>query len=142
MPLRTQASATPTSVFTSSEDSAKRRPRFASANRLCAPAPSHREAKTLRISAMGMVVADRSRRIIVFRDDGIRDRLCDPRPRSVGRSAPPAGAARAGGDEAARHTLETLAGKTAKLAADGDEGAKTIVDQMKRQGIALSPPQQ
>jgi hypothetical protein len=41
-----------------------------------------------------------------------------------------------------RHTLETLAGKTAKLAADGDEGAKTIVDQMKRQGIALSPPKQ
>jgi hypothetical protein len=41
-----------------------------------------------------------------------------------------------------RHTLEVLAGKTAQLAADGDEGARTIVDQMKREGIALSPPKQ
>src|SRR5262249_40633345 len=38
--------------------------------------------------------------------DGIRDRLCDPRPRGVGRSAPPAGAARAGSDEAAPYTRD------------------------------------
>ncbi len=50
MPSRTHASATPNSVFTSREANAKRRPRLASANRLCAPAPSHSEAKTLRIS--------------------------------------------------------------------------------------------
>jgi hypothetical protein len=50
MPSRTQASATPTSVFTSTDATAKRRPRLVSANRLCAPAPSHSEAKTLRIS--------------------------------------------------------------------------------------------
>jgi hypothetical protein len=36
-----------------------------------------------------------------------------------------------------RQQLETLAGKTAQLAADGDEGAKAVVDQMKRQGITL-----
>jgi hypothetical protein len=41
-----------------------------------------------------------------------------------------------------RQQLETLAGKTAQLAADGDESAKTVVDQMKRQGIALTPPKQ
>jgi hypothetical protein len=41
-----------------------------------------------------------------------------------------------------RQQLETLASKTAKLAADGDEGAKTVVEQMKRQGIALTPPKQ
>jgi hypothetical protein len=41
-----------------------------------------------------------------------------------------------------RQKLETLAGKTAQLAADGDEGAKSVVDQMKRQGITLSPPKQ
>ena len=41
-----------------------------------------------------------------------------------------------------RQQLETLASKTAQLAADGDEGAKTVVDQMKRQGVALSPPKQ
>jgi hypothetical protein len=39
-----------------------------------------------------------------------------------------------------RQQLETLAGKTAQLAADGDEGAKSVVDQMKRQGIALTAP--
>ena len=33
-----------------------------------------------------------------------------------------------------RQQLETLAGKTAQLAADGDEAAKTVLDQMKRQG--------
>ena len=41
-----------------------------------------------------------------------------------------------------RQKLETLAGKTAQLAADGDEGAKAVVDQMKRQGITLSAPKQ
>jgi hypothetical protein len=41
-----------------------------------------------------------------------------------------------------RQQLETLAGKTAQLAADGDEGAKAVVEQMKRQGIALTPPKQ
>jgi len=41
-----------------------------------------------------------------------------------------------------RQKLEMLAGKTAQLAADGDEGAKAIVEQMKRQGITLSPPKQ
>jgi hypothetical protein len=41
-----------------------------------------------------------------------------------------------------RQKLETLAGKTAQLAADGDEGAKSIVDQMKRQGITLSAAKQ
>jgi F0F1-type ATP synthase membrane subunit b/b' len=41
-----------------------------------------------------------------------------------------------------RQKLEVLAGKTAQLAADGDENAKSIVDQMKRQGITLSPPKQ
>jgi hypothetical protein len=41
-----------------------------------------------------------------------------------------------------RQTLEGLAGKTAQLAADGDEGAKAVVDQMKRQGITLSAPKQ
>jgi hypothetical protein len=50
MPSRTQASATPTYVFTSRDARAKRRPRLMSANKLCAPAPSHSEAKTLRIS--------------------------------------------------------------------------------------------
>ena len=41
-----------------------------------------------------------------------------------------------------RQTLEVLARKTAQLAADGDEGAKAIVDQMKRQGITMTPPKQ
>jgi hypothetical protein len=41
-----------------------------------------------------------------------------------------------------RQKLEGLAGKTAQLAADGDEGAKAIVDQMKRQGISISAPKQ
>ena len=50
MPLRTQASWTPTSDFTSRQASAKRRPCLASANRLWPPAPSHSEARTPRIS--------------------------------------------------------------------------------------------
>ena len=41
-----------------------------------------------------------------------------------------------------RQKLETLAGKTAQLAADGDEGAKAVVDQMKLQGITMTPPKQ
>jgi len=41
-----------------------------------------------------------------------------------------------------RQKLEVLAGKTAQLAADGDEGAKAVVEQMKLQGITLSPPKQ
>jgi hypothetical protein len=41
-----------------------------------------------------------------------------------------------------RQQLELLAGKTAQLAADGDEGAKTVVDQMKKQGVNLNPPKQ
>ena len=41
-----------------------------------------------------------------------------------------------------RQQLETLAGGTAKLATEGDEGAKTVVDQMRRQGVNLSPPKQ
>ena len=52
-----------------------------------------------------------------------------------------AGTHRAGGDKAAP-AARTLAGKTAQLAAEGDEGAKTVVDQMKRQGICSPPEQQ
>jgi hypothetical protein len=41
-----------------------------------------------------------------------------------------------------RQQLESLASKTAQLAAEGDEGAKAVVDQMKRQGVNLNPPKQ
>jgi hypothetical protein len=41
-----------------------------------------------------------------------------------------------------RQQLEALAGKTAQLAADGDEGAKAVVDRMKRQRVNLNPPKQ
>jgi hypothetical protein len=41
-----------------------------------------------------------------------------------------------------RQQLESLAGKTAQLAAEGDEDAKTVVDQMKKQGVNLNPPKQ
>jgi hypothetical protein len=41
-----------------------------------------------------------------------------------------------------RQQLEALAGQTAKLATDGDEGAKGVVEQMKRQGVTLNPPKQ
>ena len=41
-----------------------------------------------------------------------------------------------------RQQLELLAGKTAQLAAEGDEGAKAVVDQMKKQGVNLNPPKQ
>src|SRR5215469_1712842 len=39
-----------------------------------------------------------------------------------------------------RQKLEALAGKTAQFAAEGNEGAKSIVDQMKRQGVTLAAP--
>jgi hypothetical protein len=39
-----------------------------------------------------------------------------------------------------RQQLQTLAGKTAELAAAGDAGAQAVVAQMKAQGIALSVP--
>lgn len=41
-----------------------------------------------------------------------------------------------------RQQLEALAGKTAQFAAEGDEGAKAVIDQMKRQGVVLTPPKQ
>jgi hypothetical protein len=41
-----------------------------------------------------------------------------------------------------RQQLEALASKTAQLAGDGDEGAKTVVEQMRRQGINLTAPKQ
>jgi hypothetical protein len=37
-----------------------------------------------------------------------------------------------------RQQLQNLAGKTAELAAAGDAGAKSVVDQMKAQGVTLS----
>lgn len=39
-----------------------------------------------------------------------------------------------------RQQLQTLASKTAELAAAGDAGAKSVIDQMKRLGVTLSPP--
>jgi hypothetical protein len=39
-----------------------------------------------------------------------------------------------------RQQLQTLAGKTAELGANGDAGAKSVVDQMRRQGVTLSAP--
>jgi len=39
-----------------------------------------------------------------------------------------------------RTQLETLAGKTAQLANDGNASAKSIVEQMRRQGINMTPP--
>jgi hypothetical protein len=41
-----------------------------------------------------------------------------------------------------RQQLETLASKTGQLAAEGDEGAKAVVEQMKRQGISIAAPRQ
>jgi hypothetical protein len=41
-----------------------------------------------------------------------------------------------------RQELEALAGKTATLAAGGDEGAKSVVESMKQQGVVLTPPPQ
>ncbi|HXC91369.1 MAG TPA: hypothetical protein VNV18_14495 [Stellaceae bacterium] len=39
-----------------------------------------------------------------------------------------------------RQQLQNLAGKTAELAAAGDAGAKTVIDQMKAQGVTLTVP--
>jgi hypothetical protein len=39
-----------------------------------------------------------------------------------------------------REQLQTLAGRTAELAAAGDADAQSVVDQMKRQGATLSAP--
>jgi hypothetical protein len=39
-----------------------------------------------------------------------------------------------------RQQLQTLAGKTAELAAAGDSGAKAVVEQMKAQGVTLTAP--
>ena len=41
-----------------------------------------------------------------------------------------------------RREMDALAGKTAKLAAQGDEGAKSVVALMKQQGVVLTPPPQ
>jgi len=38
-----------------------------------------------------------------------------------------------------RQQLEALATKTSKLAADGDTGAREVIDLMQRQGIKLAP---
>jgi hypothetical protein len=39
-----------------------------------------------------------------------------------------------------RQQLQTLAGKTAEMATAGDPGAKSVVDQMKAQGVTLGVP--
>jgi hypothetical protein len=39
-----------------------------------------------------------------------------------------------------RQQLTALAGRTAQLAQDGDAGARSVVEQMRRQGITLQPP--
>jgi hypothetical protein len=39
-----------------------------------------------------------------------------------------------------RQQLETLVGRTAQLAADGDAGAREVVELMQRQGVKLTPP--
>jgi hypothetical protein len=39
-----------------------------------------------------------------------------------------------------RQQLQALAGRTAELASAGDPGAKSVVDQMKAQGVSLSAP--
>jgi hypothetical protein len=41
-----------------------------------------------------------------------------------------------------RQHLEALAGKTAQLAADGDAGARAVVEEMRRQGVNLTLPKQ
>jgi hypothetical protein len=41
-----------------------------------------------------------------------------------------------------RQQIDTLVGKTAQLANDGDAGARTVVDELRRQGITLKPPAQ
>jgi hypothetical protein len=39
-----------------------------------------------------------------------------------------------------RQQLQSLAGKTAELAAAGDPGAKSVVEQMKARGVTLGVP--
>ena len=39
-----------------------------------------------------------------------------------------------------RQEMDALAGETARLAAQGDEAARSVVEAMKQQGIALTPP--
>ncbi|HXQ53408.1 MAG TPA: hypothetical protein VN802_20110 [Stellaceae bacterium] len=39
-----------------------------------------------------------------------------------------------------RQQLANLAGQTAQLAAEGDTAAQGVVDEMRKQGFALSPP--
>ena len=39
-----------------------------------------------------------------------------------------------------RQQLGNLASRTAQLASEGDAGAKTVVEAMRRQGITLNPP--
>ncbi len=39
-----------------------------------------------------------------------------------------------------RQQLDTLARKTAQLSAGGDEGVRSVVAQIKRQGVSLNPP--
>jgi hypothetical protein len=39
-----------------------------------------------------------------------------------------------------RQQLQTLAGKTAALADSGDAGAKSVIAEMKQQGVTLSAP--
>jgi hypothetical protein len=39
-----------------------------------------------------------------------------------------------------RQQLQNLAGKTAELANAGDAGAKSVIDQMKAQGVTLGAP--
>jgi type II secretory pathway component PulJ len=39
-----------------------------------------------------------------------------------------------------RQQLDAIAGATAQLAESGDPGAKAIVDDLRRQGIAVKPP--
>jgi hypothetical protein len=39
-----------------------------------------------------------------------------------------------------RQQIDTLVGKTAQLAAEGDPGARSVVDDLRRQGITLKPP--
>lgn len=39
-----------------------------------------------------------------------------------------------------RHQLDSIAGKTAALAARGNANAKLVIDNLSRQGITISPP--
>jgi hypothetical protein len=39
-----------------------------------------------------------------------------------------------------RQEMDALAGRTATLAAEGDEAARSVVDLMNQQGVSLTPP--